>query len=864
MNFKQKLPVTYLLLTFKGRIDRITYWLASIFMWSNFYVFIKTLNYFFGYTSTLLVYPLMLWGILAVSTKRLHDIGLRGRWFNLILIPVLGPIILIYLLAFRKGNPKENNFGSVQGSAVDYYKNDEGEKIPHLKTNEVIINDITKLNPVLVDAVFAPTNESELVEKIKNTKGIISVGGGRFSMGGQTASKNSLHIDMRNLNQVLNLDVKNKTIRVQAGIRWCDIQKIIDPENLSLKVMQTYANFTVGGSLSVNVHGRYIGLGSLVHVTKEIKILLADGKILIANRNENSEIFFGAIGSYNSIGIILEAEFELTENISVKRQTVTLNIKEYNQYFKYAIRDDKKVIFHNADIYPTKYSKLRAVSWLYTTEKPNEKNRLMPLKEDYPIHRTLLWSLTEFQFGNKLREYIIDPFIYLKKKIHFRNYEAGYDVAELEPYSRKDSTYVLLEYFVPVENFTSFVEKVTEILNRYQVNMVNISVRHAHPDKETYMSWAREEAFAFVMYYKQKVGEVEKNVVATWTRELIQAAIDLGGSYYLPYQAHASFEQFTKAYPNYKKLFELKEKLDPEFRFRNIIWDTYYKNISEELKTDSDFKKVFASFDLRDGIYKFLQVIFHLYPEEKFHYMIKEATEKFQTDKEIYEYLRTHLPSIKPFLGDVTLALPSLLKQKKEIVSQTLKFLKDKKEIDGYLEIGSTGRYISYLKNKLKVKNIYLISDKLPTNSLPDIFERGGIKKIGTSIELNNYAPITKIPESSLELVTCYIGLHHSPLENLQKFIESIYKILKPGGMFILRDHDVKSEEMFRFVSLVHTIFNAGLGDSHETELADFKKFRSLYEWQSMLEKIGFQSGKEKILQKNDPTDNTLIYFTKG
>ena len=40
---------------------------------------------------------------------------------------------------------------------------------------------------------------------------------------------------------------------MQAGIRWCDIQEFVDPHDLSVKIMQTYANFTVGGSLSVNV-----------------------------------------------------------------------------------------------------------------------------------------------------------------------------------------------------------------------------------------------------------------------------------------------------------------------------------------------------------------------------------------------------------------------------------------------------------------------------------------------------------------------------------------------------------------------------------------------------------------------------------
>jgi hypothetical protein len=96
------------------------------------------------------------------------------------------------------------------------------------------------------------------------------------------------------------------------------------------------------------------------------------------------------------------------------------------------------------------------------------------------------------------------------------------------------------------------------------------------------LAWAREEVFAFVVWYKQGTSEVDKNKVAVWTRALIDAVISLSGAYYLPYQAHATSEQFHKAYPNAKELFKLKDKLDPDFKFRNVIWDTYYKQNNNE------------------------------------------------------------------------------------------------------------------------------------------------------------------------------------------------------------------------------------------------------------------------------------------
>jgi FAD/FMN-containing dehydrogenase len=157
-----------------------------------------------------------------------------------------------------------------------------------------IVNDVTRLNPVPVFAIATPSTIDEVRDAVTRTTGPISVGGGHFSMGGQTASPDSLHLDMRRMNQVLWFSPVERTIRVQAGIRWCDIQRFVDPHGLAVKIMQTYANFTVGGSLSVNVHGRYVGHGPLVLSVRAITLVLMSGDVVHASRSENAELFWGA------------------------------------------------------------------------------------------------------------------------------------------------------------------------------------------------------------------------------------------------------------------------------------------------------------------------------------------------------------------------------------------------------------------------------------------------------------------------------------------------------------------------------------------------------------------------------------------
>lgn len=567
MTFKDKLPVSYLLFTTRGRINRLTYWVSSVFIWCSFYILFQLLDIF--------VLPILFWALYATAAKRLHDTNKPATWLFFLLVPVAGPLYLIYLLGFRKGNPATNGYGAVPGSASDYYKNDNG-RMPALKTRERIINDVTQLNPVLVSKIELPHSIQALQEIVRKADRPISVGGGRFSMGGQTTSLQSIHIDMRAMNKVLDFSAANKTIKVQAGIRWCDIQHYIDPHGLSIKIMQTYANFTVGGALSVNCHGRYIGLGPLILSVRSLDVIMADGTLEHVSPVEKPEIFFACVGCYNAIAIIVNVEFDLDENLTVKREQVKMKGEQYKQFFFDNVRENKDVVFHNGDIYPPLYKNVRGVSWVKTTDKPTEKTKLMPLAAAYPLERYFLGAFSKNAFGKWRREFIIDPLLYKFKKVHYRNYEAGYDVLELEPSSRLKSTYVLQEYFVPVHQFDTFLPLMREIFMRHNVNVINVSIRHAKADNGSLLAWAREEVFAFVVYYKQDTSDEEKGRVAVWTRELIDAVLSVNGAYYLPYQPHATAEQFHAAYPRANELFALKKQLDPTGKFRNVIWDTYY------------------------------------------------------------------------------------------------------------------------------------------------------------------------------------------------------------------------------------------------------------------------------------------------
>lgn len=728
------------------------------------------------------------------------------------------------------------------------------------------VNDVTQLNPIPVFAVATPANTEEVVAALRSTTLPISIGGGHFSMGGHTASPGSLHLDLRQMNRVLNFDPQAATIRVQAGIRWCDIQKFVDPHGLAVKIMQTYANFTVGGALSVNAHGRYMGLGPVVLSVRAMTLVLASGAVIEASPTSEAGLFYAAIGGYGAIGIITEVELSLVPNIRVERQQKKMPTSDYWSWFDANVRHHPGAVFHNMDLYPPHYESGRAVTWV-ATEKPATAPHLQPLLRQYWIEKYFLWSVSETPFGKFRREFLVDPVLYLKKKVHWRNYEAGYDVAELEPLDRRRRTYVLQEYFVPVARLMDFTRSMTAILSRHRVNTLNISVRHAQADPGTVMAWARGETFAFVLYHKQRTRDNAKARVAVWTRELIDAVLDAGGTYYLPYQLHATDSQFHRAYPKARELFALKRALDPDYRLRGSLWDRYYQpQLDRHAKAEGSsslFKRIYGNEREADRFYTFLQNIFHLVPEDRLHTLIKDAAAKHDDDEGVYRAIQAGMGDIRTALSLVTYALPSLAVQKNEMGRQAARLLGRQQSLNGYVEIGTTGRYVGAMRKHLKLGGpVVLVHDKAPGFSPEDIVERGGLRKVGDFVPLNQYAPI-ELPEKSADLVTCFVGLHHMEPEKLAPFLRSIAKIIRPGGYFIVRDHDVKDEAMDCFVSLAHSVFNAGLGEPWSVNDSELRYFASVDTWVARIEAAGFKHTGDRLRQDGDPSDNILMAFRR-
>ena len=108
--------------------------------------------------------------------------------------------------------------------------------------------------------------------------------------------------------------------------------------------------------------------------------------------------------------------------------------------------------------------------------------------------------------------------------------------------------------------------------------MLNVTVRSVDTDSDTFLRYADQQMFAFVMLFSQPQTSEADAQMEAMTGELIEAALSSRGRYYLPYRLHASPEQFHRAYPQAKEFFVLKRKYDPDELFQNQFYLKYGKN----------------------------------------------------------------------------------------------------------------------------------------------------------------------------------------------------------------------------------------------------------------------------------------------
>jgi len=451
------------------------------------------------------------------------------------------------------------------------------------------VSDSGKLYLARVDEIIYPTTTEEIQKIVldaqENHKKI-SIAGARYSQGAQSHATNSINIDLKYFNKLIKLDAINKTVTVQTGMTWEQLQNILHSHNLSIKVMQSSNVFSIGGSLSVNVHGRDPHYGSIIETVISCTIIDAQGNLRHLSRTENSELFSLAIGGYGLFGIITEVELQIIDNVICFKNQETIHYQQYSKHLenKILINPDINLYFARLLTVPGKNYLKQVTSVAYIEDHNKTQSQIQPLKEESDIHRNQLL----FNFYRKHQ----GKFIAWLRHIFETKFSAPWETGEftnrnqlMRPYihclknENPQETDLLQEYFIPVQKFAQFTDQLRIWSQFYNIKLLNVTLRWLPKNTESFLSYAQSDMIAFVLYFSTELDTSTLEIIKLYTHELTQACLDCKGTFYLPYQQFASQKEVHSSYPMLKEFIQKKNAYDPSNIFTNNWYENYIKTL---------------------------------------------------------------------------------------------------------------------------------------------------------------------------------------------------------------------------------------------------------------------------------------------
>ena len=453
------------------------------------------------------------------------------------------------------------------------------------------INDASCLSRTAVKGIVAATSDADVAAALAYARATglpVSAAGARHSMGGHAFRAGGVVIDMRGLNAI-RLDPVARTIEVGAGATWHDIQNRIHPM-FAVKAMQSTDIFTVGGSIAVNAHGMDHQAGALMGSIRSMRVMLADGSIVTASRDQNADLFRHVVGGYGLFGIMLSAVLDVVPNDIYQSERSLIGTGEFPKAFA-AIAADPAIGLSYTHLSTAPGSLLdEALVYRYRRVADEKGLTRAPLTE---VASTKLRRLTvnlakrsdafaSFKWwSEKNLEHRIEACTVTRAQamqdgeacLVSRNDPMHDSVAYLRNALPKE-TDILHEYFVPRDQLLPFIDGMRTIFRATELKLLNASIRAVNAEDNA-LSYAPAPAFSVVLYVNQPTDAAGDARMKALTSDLIDLTVKHRGRFFLPYQLHYSPAQLAASYPEIGAFFAAKRKWDPDDLLRNSWYDRY-------------------------------------------------------------------------------------------------------------------------------------------------------------------------------------------------------------------------------------------------------------------------------------------------
>lgn len=155
------------------------------------------------------------------------------------------------------------------------------------------------------EALIEPASEEELCDVMRNAVAPVRVAGSGHSFTPLVQSQGTI-LSLRKITGVLDHDSEAHTARIKAGTTIRDLGPLLFDRGLGLINQGDIDRQALAGAVGTGTHGTGIDLGSVSAAVEGFRIVLANGEVMVASRDDNPDLFNAGRVSFGSLGVMSE------------------------------------------------------------------------------------------------------------------------------------------------------------------------------------------------------------------------------------------------------------------------------------------------------------------------------------------------------------------------------------------------------------------------------------------------------------------------------------------------------------------------------------------------------------------------------
>jgi len=441
--------------------------------------------------------------------------------------------------------------------------------------------------------VYRPTTVDSLGKvfeiAVKNGRSVGLRGGGN-SYGDAAMNDENLLLDLRRMNRILDWNPESGIVRVEPGVTISALWQYILEDGWWPPVVTGTSKTTIGGCAAMNVHGKNAHqVGTIGDHILEFDMMLPSTEIIACSPQENSDIFYAAIGGAGLLGCFTSLTMQMKRIYSgfVRVQTqAQVDLAGMFDYFYQNVEDSSYIVgwmdafgsgngLGRGDVHRADYLK--------PGEDTNPSQSLR-LENQYPpenllgvIPKSLMWMGMRPMMNN-----------FGTRFINMAKYYAGHVTGGADYLQSHAAFHFLLDYvpnwkksygsggliqyqpFIPKENAQSAFADILRVCQYYgQPNYLTVFKRHK-PDQ--FLLSHALDGFSMAMDFRI-TGSNQKKILKI-TRQLDEIVLAANGRFY--------FAKDSTVRPSVARAFlgdeaitqfqTLKERCDPDNILQTNLW----------------------------------------------------------------------------------------------------------------------------------------------------------------------------------------------------------------------------------------------------------------------------------------------------